>query len=74
MVCQWVNYSSSFKSKVTLAAIKQEKTISQLSSYFKIYPTLSGKCKSQLLLRVEELFVDGRKSKKKDEPDTNQLY
>ncbi|MDR2761193.1 MAG: hypothetical protein LBB88_01175 [Planctomycetaceae bacterium] len=74
MVKKRVNYSSSFKSKVALAAFKQDKTISQLSSHFKVHPTIISKWKSQLLERVDEIFIDGRKSKKSDEPDTDQLY
>jgi putative transposase len=74
MVLKRVNYSSTFKAKVALAAFEQEKTMSQLSSQFKVHPAMIGKWKSQLLERVEEIFLDGRKKKNTDEPDTAQLY
>ncbi|MDR0609357.1 MAG: IS3 family transposase, partial [Planctomycetaceae bacterium] len=39
-------YSSSFKAKVALAAVKQDRTISELASHFKIHPQLVAKWKS----------------------------
>jgi transposase len=68
MVKRRINYTSSFKAKVALAAFKQEKTVSELSSHFKVNPTMIGKWKSQLVSRCSELFGDGRVRKKKDEP------
>jgi transposase-like protein len=69
-----INYSSSFKAKVALAAIRQEKTISQLSSQFHVHPNQIGKWKSLLLDNIEQLFRDGRLKKPKDEADINELY
>jgi transposase-like protein len=69
-----INYSSSFKAKVALAAIRQEKTLSQLSSQFHVHPNQIGKWKSLLLDNIEQLFRDGRLKKPKDETDINALY
>jgi transposase len=69
-----IYYSASFKSKVALAALRQEKTISQLSSQFKVHPTLIGKWKSQLIDHSIELFEDGRRKAKSEEPEVDALY
>ncbi|MDR2346584.1 MAG: hypothetical protein LBE18_11000 [Planctomycetaceae bacterium] len=72
-----INYSSSFKAKAAFAAVRQEKTISQLSFQFHVYPNLI--CKMKVLLldnldNMEILFRDGRKKKPKDDVDVNDLY
>ncbi|MDR0610755.1 MAG: transposase [Planctomycetaceae bacterium] len=67
-------YSSSFKAKVALAAVKQDRTISELASHFKIHPQLVAKWKSHLLATVETCFQDGRKKVKPIEPSMEQLY
>jgi transposase len=69
-----LTYSSSFKSKVALAAVRQEKTISQLSSQFNIHPNQIGKWKSHLLSHIETLFQDGRLKKREDETNIEELY
>ena len=71
-----ITYPASFKAKVALAAIKQEKTISQLAAQFKVHPTVISKWKAQLLENVADVFVDGRTHKKsqKDDHDTQALY
>jgi transposase len=69
-----ISYSASFKSKVAIAAVRQEKTISQLAAQFKVHPTMIGKWKSQLLDRCEELFCDGRHRRKPEHPSVEELY
>jgi transposase-like protein len=71
---QRISYSSSFKAKAALAAVRQEKTISQLSSQFHVHPNLIGKWKVLLLDNMEILFRDGRQKKPKDDVDVNELY
>ena len=48
--------SSGFKAKVALAAVKEVKTVSQLSSEFKVHSTQIHHWKRQLLQRAEEVF------------------
>jgi transposase-like protein len=69
-----INYSSSFKSKVALAAVRHEKTLSQLSSQFHVHPNQIGKWKALLLDNIETLFRDGRLKKPHDDVDVNELY
>ena len=42
-------YSASFKSKVALEALKESKTLEELSLEFNVHATLIGKWKSYLL-------------------------
>jgi transposase-like protein len=67
-------YSASLKAKVAVAAVKQEKTISQLASQFNVHPLVVSKWKAQLLNRSEEIFQDGRKKPPTDQPDPDSLY
>jgi transposase-like protein len=48
--------SAAFKAKVALAAVKEVKTVSQLSSQFKVHSTQIHHWKRQLLQRAEEVF------------------
>jgi transposase-like protein len=74
MVKKRNTYSAAFKAKVAVAAVKQEKTISQLAAQFKVHPLVVSKWKSQLLTRSEEIFQDGRKKPPTDQPDSDSLY
>lgn len=71
-----INHAPAFKAKVALAAIKQEKTLSQLAAQFKIHPTAISKWKAQLLENAHELFAEGRakKSRPETESDTAPLF
>jgi transposase len=50
-----------FKGKVALAAVKEEKTTSELASLFEIHPTLVSKWRKELEEKVSILFEDARK-------------
>lgn len=49
-------YSSNFKAKVALAAIKGDQTTSELAARFQIHPTMVNSWKKELLERAAELF------------------
>ena len=69
------NYTGKFKSRVALAAIRNEKTISELASEFSIHPNLVRTWKAKLLTESEDFFSDKRKRKKvEDEKLTEELY
>lgn len=60
------------KARVALTAIKEEKTMAQISSDFQVHPTQIGLWKKQVLDNLDELFKDGRK-KEKDERARHQM-
>jgi len=64
-----------FKGKVALAAVKEEKTASELASLFEIHPTLVNKWRKELEEKVSNLFEDGRKKAETgNEEATEALY
>ena len=56
------NHSPAFKSKVALAAIKGEQTISELAQRFDVHPNQITQWKSQLLERMSIVFEGSRQS------------
>jgi transposase len=50
------NHSPAFKSKVALAAVKGDKTISELSQQFDVHPNQITQWKTQLLERMSVVF------------------
>lgn len=69
------SFSASLKAKVALEAIKEEKTINELSEIYKAHPNMIRAWKKEFLDNMETLFVDKRKTKKKDsEVDPDELF
>ena len=54
------------KAQVALAAIKEEKTMAQISSDFQVHPTQIGLWKKQAIDNLPELFKDKRKKENED--------
>src|SRR5271167_3762797 len=68
-------HEASFKAKVALAAVKGDKTVSELASQFVIHPTLIHGWKKQLLDGVESLFAGGgKRDKDKAEAQMAELF
>jgi putative transposase len=70
-------HEASFKAKVALAAVKGDKTVSELASQFVIHPTMIHGWKKQLLDGVESLFAGGvkvDKDKVQSEAQTAELF
>ena len=59
-------YSPKFKAKVALAAIRGERTLSQLATQFHVHPVQIGHWRKTALEQMAELFVDGRTRKARD--------
>lgn len=57
------NHSPAFKSKVALAAVKGEQTITELSQRFDVHPNQITQWKNQLLEQLPSVFEQGGKSK-----------
>jgi len=63
-----------FKAKVALAAVRGDKTMSQLASEFRIHGNQVSAWRTTLLNGAAELFEDGRKSPARDEVAAEELY
>lgn len=69
------NYSSAFKAKVALEAIKKEKTMSQLSSEYGVHSNQINQWRKRLLEELPEIFSKKRQKKEKDTEDLqDELY
>ena len=53
------SHPASFKAQVALAAVKGDKTVSELASLHGVHPTMIHGWKKHLLGNVEELFQSG---------------
>ena len=63
------NHSPAFKSKVALAALKGDKTISELAQQFELYPNQIAAWKSKLKDQAAEVFgssVDERRNSREE--------
>ena len=70
-------HEASFKAKVALAAVKGDRTMSELASQFVVHPTLIHGWKKQLLGGVESLCAGGArvdKDKAQVESQTAELF
>ena len=67
------NHSPTFKSKVALAAIEGDKTISELAQQFDVHTNQITKWKSQLLDNADAVF-DGKIPDKEPAVDVKQLH
>lgn len=69
-----VSYQVQFKSRVALEALKENKTLAELSQEFKLHPTQITRWKTQVMKGIPQLFEDVRKKKNPTEPDPEILY
>ena len=56
------SHPATFKAQVALAAVKGDKTVSELAALHGVHPTMIHTWKKQLLDNAEELFQSGAKS------------
>jgi transposase len=69
-----MSHQASFKGKVALAALKENKTLSDLSQEFRIHPTQITKWKARAVQNISQIFEDGRKKKSAPKVDIEALY
>jgi putative transposase len=68
-------FSSTFKAKVALDAVRALKTVGELAKQHQVHPTQIALWKKQLLEGAEALFDQGQGKKSTDEgPPTAELY
>ena len=63
------NYSSEFKAKVAVEALKGDRTLSELSSKYEIHANQIRLWKTKLLESLPEIFSSRRKKKRADDED-----
>lgn len=68
------NHSPAFKAKVALAAIKGEKTMSELAQQFDVHPNQIKQWKDQALDRMVDVFDDAAKKEKEPQIDVTSLH
>ena len=68
-------YSSEFKAKVALEAIKNQKTLTELSNQFQLHPNQIIRWKKQLLDEAQNIFsIKPNNSQQKQQELEAQLY
>jgi transposase-like protein len=68
-------FSADFKAKVALEAIKNQKTLAELSQQFEINSVTISKWKAEFLENMAIIFENGHEKKvNQDSPDLDQLY
>lgn len=67
-------FSSSFKKKVALEALRGESTISQLSSIYGVHPSQVTQWKKQAVDGLSEIFSDKSSKKKSHEKVVKELH
>jgi transposase-like protein len=69
------SHTAALKAQVALAAVKGDKTVSELTGLFGVHPTLIHAWKKQLVSNAEELFHQGGKASGEDQEALQaQLY
>jgi transposase-like protein len=62
-------FSPEQKGKIALAAVKEDKRISELASQFEVHPNIIGQWKKILVDNVSSLFFDKRKKENREKDD-----
>ena len=68
------HHSPAFKAKVALAALKGDKTMSELATQFDVHPNQIKQWEDQLLDGVTDVFDDKPKASKAPELDVKSLH
>jgi len=68
------NHSPAFKAKVALAAIRGEKTMSELAEQFDVHPNQISTWREQLLEGASEVFDSGEKAEAPPAIDVKLLH
>jgi putative transposase len=66
--------SAQFKARVALAAVKGDKTLSELAHQYAVHPTQIGQWKARLLEGAAEVFQDGRRKSDLEQANAEELY
>ncbi len=67
------NHSPAFKAKVAFAAIRGEKTLTELAELYNVHPNLIGKWKKEMIEKGEQVFNSGN-SESTSKEEVDELY
>ena len=67
-------HSPEFKAKVSLSAIKNEETVTQLAARYEVHPTVIHTWKRNLLDSAADLFAKGHKKENQTDAKVDELY
>jgi transposase-like protein len=67
-------YTSNFKAKVAMEALKEKETLAELSKRFELHPTMIGKWKQDFLSRAASVFEKSSEEQAEQQIDPDQLY
>ena len=69
-------YSAAFKVKVVLEMLKEEKTVTEISSIYEVHATMLHAWRREFLEKAAEIFADKRKEKSERDQEAlvKQLY
>ena len=69
------SYSTAFKAKVDLEAVKGDRSLTELSSRYEVHPNQIGQWRKALLAGLPEVFSDKRRRQDEDaEVEKARLY
>lgn len=68
------NHSPAFKAKVALAALKGDRTMSELATQFDVHPNQIKQWKDQLQEGISGVFDEGARARKEPEIDVRSLH
>ena len=68
------NHSSAFKAKVALAAVKGDRTLSELAEQFQVHPNQIASWKKELVANAEEVFGKGSSGQTDQERQVKELF
>ena len=67
-------FSKGFKAKVALAALKEDKTMSELSSQYDVHANMIGRWAKQAKKQLPEIFANKREKQADNEKLIEELY
>lgn len=68
------NHSPEYKAKVAMAALKGDKTLSELAAQYEVHPTQITQWKQQLRQNAADVFQHGKQGQSKEEGKVAELH